>query len=71
MFEEIISEWDYCKILKFYNRKSLASTISGLFNFSNNELQNLIIRKLWDKDIKKLVIEWVKKYIPSELVSKI
>lgn len=71
LFDTIISEWNYCKIIGFYNRKTLSSTISWVFGLASNELQKMIIRKLSDETTKKLIIEGVKKYIPVELISEI
>jgi energy-coupling factor transporter ATP-binding protein EcfA2 len=43
-FEEIINTKDYSKLLKYYNRKSLAKRISGCFGLKDGELGDFVVR---------------------------
>ena len=63
IFEAIIENKDYEKLLCYYNRKSLAKQISGAFGLKNNELIELIIRYAQQNDSDRKEIEnRLKKY---------
>lgn len=64
LFENIIKEKNYLNLLKYYNRKSLSSRISRIFNLKEGELPGYIIR-ITKGSNKTKVEKALEKYLPK------
>jgi energy-coupling factor transporter ATP-binding protein EcfA2 len=69
LFTEAIESSDYLMLLKIYNRKSLASQISGIFGLQKNELAKMVLR-LVNSESKEEVKQALKPYF-GEFSNKI
>ena len=61
LFTEAIESSDYLKLLKIYNRKSLASQISSIFGLQKDELAKMVLR-LVNSEYKEEVKQALKPY---------
>ncbi len=66
-FTELIQERNYKRLLAYYNRKTIASRIGGIFGLKKEELPSFVVRLSQNEEYTDKFKEALKKYIPEEL----
>lgn len=66
-FNEILNAKDYRKLLSFYNRKTIASRIGGIFGLKDKELPSYVVRLSKDEVLLPKIKEAALKYFPDQL----
>lgn len=69
VFNNIISNNDYEKLLTFYNRKNIASRIGTIFGLKEKELPDFITRLSKEDNCIQNLISAVYKYLPAALIN--
>ncbi len=62
--DKVIAEKNLEELLKIYNRKSLHQRVSKIFNLSNNEYPQLVLRLL-KTDKKDVIVNALRKHMPQ------
>ena len=65
IFQSIIDNTDYEKALKYFNQKSLLKRISLKFGLRLGEYEDLIVRLLFNSEIKNDLVNAFKDYLPD------
>ena len=61
---KIIADKNLDELLKIYNRKSLHQRVSKIYNLSNNEYPQLVLRLL-KTDKKDVIVNALRKHMPQ------
>lgn len=68
-FTTIRDNKDYARLLKKYNRKTIASRIGGIFGLKDNELPNFVVRLSNQSDFQEKLKNAIAVYLPPEFNS--
>ena len=64
IFQSALQEKNLEKVLKIYNRKSLASRVSSIFGLKDGEYPNVVIRML-KSDKRDIIVSALKLFMPE------